>query len=122
MLVVGFSGGVLTPSAAVDEVRSSKQRARCARPPRYVVGWGNLTEFSVAFATSATWSRQRSKSANLAPVIPLVFGPLRQRPVRRLPGQDPIEPRAMLIMGSKLSQAKNFAQSMVTSAREPNEM
>ena len=56
MLVVGFSGGVL--DAARSRVTSSAV---------------NLTEFSITFATSATFI-VTLESANLAPVIPLVFG------------------------------------------------
>ena len=63
MLVVGFSGGVLG----------------ARQVPRYVVGSVNLTEFSITFATSATFI-VTLELANLEPLIPLVFGGLVSAP------------------------------------------
>ena len=74
MLVVGFSGGVLDAVGGGGWgpiVTSTLVGA--GHVPRYVVGSVNLTEFFVTFATSATFIVTLGL-ANLAPVIPLVFG------------------------------------------------
>ena len=71
MLVVGFSGGVL--DAVGGGERGQIVTSTLRQVPRYVVGSVNLTEFSITFATSATFI-VTLESANLEPVIPLVFG------------------------------------------------
>lgn len=74
MLVVGFSGGVLDAVGGGGWgpiVTSTLVGA--GHVPRYVVGSVNLTEFFVTFATSATFIVTLGL-ADLAPVIPLVFG------------------------------------------------
>ena len=92
MLVVGFSGGVLDAVGGGGWgpiVTSTLVGA--GHVPRYVVGSVNLTEFFVTFAASATFIVTLGL-ADLAPVIGVRRG--RQRPVRRLPGQDRAEPIA----------------------------
>ena len=54
-------------------MKSDPVTSTLCQVPRYVVGSVNLTEFSITFATSATFI-VTLESANLAPVIPLVFG------------------------------------------------
>jgi uncharacterized membrane protein YfcA len=80
MLIVGFSGGVLDAVGGGGWgpiVTSTLVGA--GHVPRYVVGSVNLTEFFVTLATSATFIVTLGL-ADLAPVIPLVFGGLVSAP------------------------------------------
>lgn len=86
-----------------------KHAGRRRQIPRYVVGSVNLTEFSITFATSATFI-VTLESANLAAVIPLVFGGLVSAPFAGYLVKIVSNRLLMLIVGSLLSQAKNFRQ------------
>ena len=90
-----------------------KHAGRRRQIPRYVVGSVNLTEFSITFATSATFI-VTLESANLAPVIPLVFGGLVSAPFAGYLVKIVSNRLLMLIVGSLLSQAKNFRQIINT--------
>ena len=101
-----------------------RRRARRRQVPRYIVGSVNLTEFFITFATSATFI-VTLESANLAPVIPLVFGGLVSGPFAGYLVKIVSSRLLMLIVGSLLSQAKNFRQIIVTRSVhtvDPNEM
>ena len=94
MLVVGFSGGVLDAVGGGGWgpiVTSTLVGA--GHVPRYVVGSVNLTEFFVTFATSGDLHRHAGISQSRAGDSAGVRR-ARQRPVRRLPGQNRIEPIA----------------------------
>ena len=75
--------------------------------PRYVVGSVNLTEFSITFATSATFI-VTLESANLAPVIPLVFGGS-SAPRSPVTCQDRIEPIADADRGKPSQPGKELS-------------
>jgi hypothetical protein len=101
-----------------------KHAGRRRQVPRYVVGSVNLTEFSITFATSATFI-VTLESANLAPVIPLVFGGLVSASFAGYLAKIVSNRLLMLIVGSLLSQAKNFRQIIVTrnvDTVDPNEL
>ena len=94
-------------------MKSDRDKHAGRQVPRYVVGSVNLTEFSITFATSATFI-VTLESANLAPVIPLVFGGLVSAPFAGYLVKIVSNRLLMLIVGSLLSQAKNFRQIINT--------